>query len=471
MRTPASSRPPGRPRRADAALNYARILETARRMLAQDPDVPISEIASAVGLGRGTIYRHFPDREALLSAVRSEARDAAEADQDDRLRPAGELAGTRRPLSVTDVLNKVPPFQLGEQIVAEALRIAGVTSAALYLVDLDGLVMLRLAGPGTFPGQLDVPLAVGPEIPRDGITALRASIERQLPGAEVAPLFLRGRAVGALLSLGTADDELRDLAADAAAALCLAEVYTDAIDTVRRVRRTSPAAEIQQNLLPPRIVRIGGARLAGNVLPGYEIGGDWFDYAENADGAWLGIADVQGTGPRAAGLGAVILGAFRSARHQHLGVADAAQLMHDVLIEVRMHDAVAAATIGCWNAATATFRWVTFGRPTPVVISEAGELTVLDGALPLLGSPELTGPFELQHRRLEIGDRLLLVSDGITERRDPRGRPFGFDGVLTAGRRADPESAAATVRAIEDAVRTHCPGSLEDDASVVCLAR
>jgi serine phosphatase RsbU (regulator of sigma subunit) len=67
------------------------------------------------------------------------------------------------------------------------------------------------------------------------------------------------------------------------------------------VRPTTPAAEIQQNLLPPRLVRISGASVAGNVLPGYDIGGDWFDYAENPDGTWIGIADAEGTGPRAAG--------------------------------------------------------------------------------------------------------------------------------------------------------------------------
>jgi hypothetical protein len=77
------------------------------------------------------------------------------------------------------------------------------------------------------------------------------------------------------------------LGCQAAAALALANGYTDVFETTRRRKETSPAAEIQQNLLPPRIARISGGILAGNVLPGYEIGGDWFDYIENADGAWV----------------------------------------------------------------------------------------------------------------------------------------------------------------------------------------
>ena len=109
-------------------------------------------------------------------------------------RSLAHLAPT--PLSVTEVLGKVPPFQIGEQITAEAQRMDGVTSAAVYLVDLEGTTMQRMAGPGHFPQQIPVPIAVGPEIPREGIEPLRAAIDDLLPGTVVAPMYLRGRAIG-----------------------------------------------------------------------------------------------------------------------------------------------------------------------------------------------------------------------------------------------------------------------------------
>ena len=128
-----------RRQRSDAALNAARVLEVARHRFAAEPEASMASIASESEISRGTLYRHFPSREALLEAVRVQARDDAEANEQDYLRPPGELAHTAAtPLSITDVLNKVPPHQLGEQIVAEAQRIAGVTAAAVYLVDLDG---------------------------------------------------------------------------------------------------------------------------------------------------------------------------------------------------------------------------------------------------------------------------------------------------------------------------------------------
>jgi serine phosphatase RsbU (regulator of sigma subunit) len=461
-----------RRRRSDVALNRARIVEAARHLLADDPDATMSEIAAKAGVARGTAYRHFPTRDALIDAVRRQERDDAEANQLEFIRPAGEVAHhAPTPLSITEVLNKVPPFQLGEQIVAEAQRLAGVTAAAIYLCDLDGTTMQRMAGRGGFPDRLAVPLAVGPEIPRDGVEALRAKIDEVLPGVVVAPMYLRGRAMGVLVAIGAADDALRDLAAEAAAALALADEYTDAISAVRRVRPTSPAAEIQQNLLPPRILRIAGAMVAGNVLPGYDIGGDWFDYAENPEGAWIGIADSEGTGPRAASLGAVTLGAFRATRRGCTDPAGIIRAMHAVLEELGERRALVTATIGLWNAPASRFSWVSCGEQHPVSVNADGRIAVLDEfSLPALGHRRFPDQIVVQTCRLAPGDRLLLLSDGVLERPTGSGGGLGLEGVSTAMGKAPDASAPATLRAIEDAVRDATPEALSDDATLVVLA-
>ncbi|MFI7387229.1 TetR/AcrR family transcriptional regulator [Streptomyces sp. NPDC049813] len=58
-----------RPRRADAEDNRARIIETASATLTGSPGATLQSIAKAAGVGQGTMYRHFPNREALLLAV------------------------------------------------------------------------------------------------------------------------------------------------------------------------------------------------------------------------------------------------------------------------------------------------------------------------------------------------------------------------------------------------------------------
>jgi AcrR family transcriptional regulator len=63
--------PEPRPMRADAQRNYTRLLEAASSAFVEHgaDDVSLEEIARRAGVGIGTLYRHFPTRQALLEAV------------------------------------------------------------------------------------------------------------------------------------------------------------------------------------------------------------------------------------------------------------------------------------------------------------------------------------------------------------------------------------------------------------------
>jgi AcrR family transcriptional regulator len=61
---------PARPLRADARRNRERVIEAARETFAQQgKDAQMDDIARRAGVGVGTVYRHFPDKEALIHAV------------------------------------------------------------------------------------------------------------------------------------------------------------------------------------------------------------------------------------------------------------------------------------------------------------------------------------------------------------------------------------------------------------------
>ena len=67
IRPPAATH--GRGMRSDATRNRALIVSVARDVLAGDGDATMHAIAKAASVGQGTLYRHFPTREALVMAV------------------------------------------------------------------------------------------------------------------------------------------------------------------------------------------------------------------------------------------------------------------------------------------------------------------------------------------------------------------------------------------------------------------
>ncbi|WP_374196303.1 TetR/AcrR family transcriptional regulator [Streptomyces sp. ISL-10] len=83
--------PAPRPMRADARRNYERLLTEARAVFAEHgTDASLEEIARRSGVGIGTLYRHFPNRHAMMSAVFQEALA-------DLLARSRELVGAEQP--------------------------------------------------------------------------------------------------------------------------------------------------------------------------------------------------------------------------------------------------------------------------------------------------------------------------------------------------------------------------------------
>jgi serine phosphatase RsbU (regulator of sigma subunit) len=457
--------------RTDAQATRERIL-AAGRALREDRRASMAQIASAADVSRSTLYRHFATRRDLITALDAEAADEPTPSVATLpYQPPGRL-GTNRPLAleVTQVLDEVPPHLIADQLVAETRRAAGVP-VALYVVDIDGSRLIRLAGSEDFPETLDAPPALGPEIVPEGLPGFYERLRATLPRSVPVPLWLRGRVLGLLLAIGAPLAELEDIARQGAAALELANDYTDLIESARRRKPTTAAAEVQHHLLPPRIARVTGAQIAGGLLPTYEVGGDWFDFVENRDGAWLAIADTSGTGPTAAGLGASALGALRAARRAGLDLVQAAQSMDEVIRALGNPQFALSTILARWHAPTATLAWINCGHPPGFIADPSGELTELEGAVHApLGSVDGEREFNVGGVRLDAGDRLVLVTDGVTEREVKGGGRFGVEGVRRAVRQAPALTAAATAMAIQRAVTECWTEPLHDDATVVVLA-
>jgi AcrR family transcriptional regulator len=118
------ARPPSKtvPRklRADAQRNRERILETAKLAFTRDgANASLDEIARDAGVGPGTLYRHFPTREALLEGVyRTELAKLAAAEQ--------EFTKTMPPVEALRAwLLLFVDYMAAKQIIAPALIVGG----------------------------------------------------------------------------------------------------------------------------------------------------------------------------------------------------------------------------------------------------------------------------------------------------------------------------------------------------------
>jgi serine phosphatase RsbU (regulator of sigma subunit) len=146
-------------------------------------------------------------------------------------------------------------------------------------------------------------------------------------------------------------------------------------------------------------------------------------------------------------------------------------LMHETILKLEHPDFYVTALVARWHATTATLRWVNCGHPPAYLVDTEGNLSELEGhPHPALGAAKAKPTFTADQRRLRPGERLILLTDGITERHMENGTRFGVDGLRSALENAANPTAACTAMAITKAVTDYWQEPLEDDATVVVMA-
>jgi AcrR family transcriptional regulator len=145
-----------RPLRADAQRNRDRLLAVAVRAFSQDgPDVPLDAIAREAGVGIGTLYRHFPTREALVEAAyRTELDKLCDA--------APALLDSLPPeRALRALMDRFVDYMTTKRGMAEALKAVIASGGNPYAVSRDRMLTAvgSLLDAGTAAGRLraDVP--------------------------------------------------------------------------------------------------------------------------------------------------------------------------------------------------------------------------------------------------------------------------------------------------------------------------
>jgi AcrR family transcriptional regulator len=135
--------------RADAIRNRERVLEAAKAVFsAGGPEASLEAVARAAGVGIGTLYRHFPTREALFEAVyRREVQQLADL--------AEQLKQEAKPIeALRHWMRSIVTFVATKKGMSAALALAAYKNSELYSYSFDRLT--RAVG-----GLLDRAIATG----------------------------------------------------------------------------------------------------------------------------------------------------------------------------------------------------------------------------------------------------------------------------------------------------------------------
>jgi serine phosphatase RsbU (regulator of sigma subunit) len=190
-------------------------------------------------------------------------------------------------------------------------------------------------------------------------------------------------------------------------------------DQERASSELAAARSVQELMIPHEKIKTPGFEVDSIYEPANEVGGDFFHVQPTADGGLLiVVGDVAGKGLKAAMNVSMLMGALRS--------------IHDPS-PARILESLNRVLTG--SESFTTCQAALFGANGELVVANAGHLppylnsqeVVLPGGLPLGVLPEVS--YEEVRLYLHPGDRVLMLSDGVVEARQPSGELFGFDRV------------------------------------------
>jgi serine phosphatase RsbU (regulator of sigma subunit)/anti-sigma regulatory factor (Ser/Thr protein kinase) len=265
------------------------------------------------------------------------------------------------------------------------------------------------------------------------VQALRAAGVKML-----VPLVSQGELIG-LLNLGprlsqqeySADDRalLNNLATQAAPAVRVAQLVRQQQAEVQARERIEQelrvARLIQQTLLPKDVPALAGWQMAAYYQPARAVGGDFYDFIYYPDGK-LGIVigDVSDKGVPAALVMATTRSVLRTAAQRLTSPAEVLQQVNDLLYPDMPPKMFVTCLYAVLEPASGQLRFANAGHDLPYRRSRSGASEMRATGMPLGLMPGMS--YEEKEVTLEVGETVLLYSDGLVESHSPSREMFGF---------------------------------------------
>ena len=286
----------------------------------------------------------------------------------------------------------------------------------------------------------------------------RAGANEATPTGEVlGALYVDSRFASRDISKVSGD--ILHVVATEAASLIENARLVQAEDEARRYQQElSIAASIQQRLMAVTIPEVPYARLNGKNLSCKEIGGDFFDAVNTEDGLAVVLADVAGKGVSAALLASTLQGMIYSQLLARMPLPDIVSSANRFLTSKHIGEKYATVVIARLRR-DGELEFVNCGHVPPLFVCRGEVIRPSHGNLPVGLLPDAV--YESDRYSLHSGDRLVLVTDGVTEAENAEGEFFDNERLEAAARQG-------TMADIFKAVSDFCAGTpLSDDCTVV----
>jgi phosphoserine phosphatase RsbU/P len=221
------------------------------------------------------------------------------------------------------------------------------------------------------------------------------------------------------------DSDLLKTIATEAAVLVENTSLAHAEEAARHYREElSIAAEIQRGLMVVRIPELPYARVHAHSIPCKEIGGDFYDVVAEEEALYIILADISGKGVSAALLASTLQGLVHSQILAGQPLSNIAMFANRYICDKSIQKYATAILLKL--TPNGTLEYLNCGHVQPLLQKADGTITQLgNGNLPIGLMPGAVYASETIH--MGAGERILVVTDGVTEAEDPTGDFYGDD--------------------------------------------
>jgi len=267
-------------------------------------------------------------------------------------------------------------------------------------------------------------------------------------------------------------DILTTLASVAAIRVENATLLDERLHRERMERELELATEIQQRFQPSAPPKIEGYEFQGISFSCYEIGGDYYDFIEQADGSMLiALGDVSGKGTAAA----LLMSSVHAAIHAQVSARSALPVIINSVNRYLAENTPSNRFVTLFAAEldpkTGSLRYINAGHNPPLLGRADGRIEQLaSGGFPLGILP--TADFEVGTTFLAPGEVLVVYSDGVSEANNIAEEEFGMDRLSDVVRSNLSASAAGIRDKVESALSSFTQTApANDDITLVIVKR